>query len=350
MKIRYTGISATLATVALLLTAPVAANATPVSSPDPAVAGMGSPAFGVSPTSPADDEGDYSFLRPMEVPESLGAKDTVPDEYSAEMGIPADVSHRLIQMTLDQPELRIASTHWNPETEKLTLYRAADAETAAASLKEHDLDAWVDYAPAARSADELNAMVGDLIGTTGQLETGQQVALVKPSADAASIELVLDEAQANMRSMAAPNLSTPELTVHVTYGPMPEPTRRNIDGSTYKFAGAYMTNTPASGPPVAGCSTGYRLIQNGTNAAAMGSAHHCGVGVNNAGISSTLYPAWWYSSQGAANGWSLGNFQGGIYPGGATYGDSAVWTGAGSAVSIRRSSSGVTPEPHRQRL
>lgn len=296
-----------------------------------AVGSFTSPALAAPSSESEGDTDKYSFLAPIAVPDSLEARATVPDEYSAETGMPADVSHRLIQMTLDHPELRIASAQWDSDREQLTLHSAADAGTATALLQDYELSDWVEYAEAVRSADELNAIVEDMIGDTGKLATGQQVALVKPSADAARIELVLDEEQAatTRHRVALPDLSTPELAVDVTYGAMPEPAVRNIDGSTYRFSGAYMTNTPAGGQFVAGCTTGYRLVQNGTSAAAMGSAHHCGVGVNRSGIRSADYPAWWYSSEGAANGWSLGYFQGGIYPGGATYGDSAVWTGGG---------------------
>jgi len=272
---------------------------------------------------PEVDSG-YSFLVPTQVTEQ-DIRSVVDDQYQAETGIPADISHRLIQLTLDQPELRIASTEWDESTGKLLLYSAADAQTATESLRGYGLDGWVDYAPAARSADELNAIIRDLIGTTGELATGQQVALVIPTADASGIELVLDEEQAGDAQRGGgtfPDLSDVGLSVDISYGPMPDASARDMNGSVQKFSGAYMQNGLLS------CTTGWRMTQQSTNEPIMGTAHHCGAGKSDSGVSSTLYPNWFYSSS-TANGWSMGTWSGGVYPGGATYGDAAVWTGSG---------------------
>ncbi|WP_157553773.1 hypothetical protein [Microbacterium hominis] len=274
------------------------------------IVGAAAPAT-ASTDSSTDDRADnsFTFLVPEDSASSAEIGDVQP--LSAEDREWADISHRLIQMTLANAEVLATSTVFDPDTKQIKLYSAAPEGIVNATIERYGLGDSVVYAPAARSARALDAVIQKLIGDYGVLPSGHQVALAIPSVDGARVELVVDEASKNRTALKLPDVDIP---VDITYGPMPVSATRNAApaaGDPSLFVGAYMQNGQLA------CTTGFPLSQVGSGIRAMGSAYHCGAGVNS---------QWYYSS---LTSWPIGQFQGGLYPAGMPYGDTALWTGSG---------------------
>lgn len=267
------------------------------------------------PAAAGDSGDDFSFLV-----SSAPTDQVEPNEYvSPGERAQSELDHRFIQMTLDVPNLEILSTAVGSEDGDLILYSAASAEFVAATLKDYGLTDQVEYRPAALSASELNATIRQLTGDYGILPTGQQIAMVIPSQDATRLEVVLDEQTKSRSALRMPDIGIP---IDVSYGPMPDPATRNVAPSTQypqRFSGAYMQNGTFA------CTTGFRFTQtDGSNTPAMGSADHCGADTGGAG-------QWYYSS---LTSWPIGTYWGGLYPGPAAYGDTALFLGTGTAQMI----------------
>lgn len=251
---------------------------------------------------------DAPYLIPTEA--TFDDSSTLPSECSESSTVPVDVAQALLQIEVEHPELGPAGSVWDPQSGKVALYATADAHRVETILAELGVSDSIEVRHATRSAAQKAQIVRDLLGSDGALESGHQIVSVAPSTDGSTFTVILDE---NIRTRSAVQLPDVDADIVIEYGPPAEPVTRNHAPTPQRFSGAYMSQGRFS------CSSGFRVTEITTSTPAMASAHHCG---------QSTFEQWYY---GTGTSHLFGQFQGGLYPGGAYYGDITSWKGAGLA-------------------
>ncbi|WP_374974674.1 hypothetical protein ACEYYH_12265 [Microbacterium trichothecenolyticum] len=264
-----------------------------------------------------------SFLAPIDpadVPAEL--RTDAPDpEFQTPASVPPGVSDALITMELENPELGIAGTEWDPVTQTTLLYATAPAQAVVSVLEKHGIAHQVAYRAARYDAASMRGIIREVIGgEDGRLPSGHSVVMAAPALDGSRIDLVLEDSSQMLR--AAPAIPDVGIPVAVEYGAALTPTLRNHEPSIspgQRYSGAYMHNGSTA------CTTGFRVTQPSSSTPGMASAEHCST-------TAAIGTQWYYNS---TLGHFIGQAQGQMMPPGPGYRpDLASWTGGGAGALV----------------
>lgn len=280
------------------------------------------PAFGAPSAPEADEPGLVAWDGPL--PEGIELTDGKP--VPGEM--PESTSDAIWNLEIAGIGSAVNTYEWASDTESLIIYSARGDDFWAPVLKQYLPNQKVQLVKAANSKASVDAVMGSIVESGGQLSNGDRIVTAIPAKDGSSITLGLESAS-DVKSLSSRSVASTlqtSIPLVIEEAPEVEAATRNASGASPQWLGGnFMRTNAASGTGYYSCTTGFRIGNLSTSAPGMLSAEHCG--------RDKPFTAWQYSSVNNPTQNHIGDFQGFLSTAGFNS-DTALWTGGRLAQMI----------------
>lgn len=208
---------------------------------------------------------------------------------------------------------------WDAEAGQLEFYSTSAPDSLAVTITEHLPAEAFRIVPAANSRTAIDTALQQIAKVGGQIAPDARVvtAYAPPLADELILSVEGDLTSASSGARELLDGSGTSIPVRVEKAADVTPAWRNVSSTSYRFAGAVMRTTTASGSRF--CSTGFLIGELSTGDKGMISADHCGTGTTNH----------WYYSTSLSSPAQIAPYSGMLTISPYTF-DMGVWEGAGT--------------------